>query len=335
MSLIFVDSFDLYSSSQVVGRYDAGSGGTIASGAARFPPGNGMAMQNVSLLMRQRFPANATMAMGCSLKKPNTGTQSFFLIVYDGTTAQATAEWNTNSNTVTARRGGEGGTVLGTVPFIFHIPVWYFVEAEFIINDTTGRIRIWIDNALVLDVNGVDTQATANSFVDGFRVFADNTPWHIDDLYVTNGAGSVNTGRLGPRRIVSPVQNGDGTTNQWTRSTGSTNYTLVDERPPAESDFVETSTPNNIDLYNFAALGLTADGINGVQSSFWAAESGVTERQIRAVHRVGVTNYFGPTLNLLGSSRYHQSVQEQNPNTAADWTVSDIDNAEFGVQLVS
>jgi hypothetical protein len=156
----------------------------------------------------------------------------------------------------------------------------------------------------------------------------------IDDLYVWDGAGSINNTFPGDVRVFAVLPSGAGNSAQWTPSTG-TNYSAVDDATPNTSDYVSSSTPTNKDTYAFSDIAGSGT-VLGAQLSLYAqkAASGST-RGIQGVCR-SVTTESNSVEAVLGTSwRYWvQAIYETDPATAAAWaSVAALNAAEFGVYL--
>jgi hypothetical protein len=330
MSLSYFDTFNTYATANIAQRWSAVFGATIIAGG-RFS-GNYLRFNSASqTVSRTGMAAHAKRAFGLNFRPDagQTGNRDFRF--QDGASTQV--QIRITNTLIEAFRSTT--TSLGSAAFTFADATWYYVEAEVVISATAGTVKVWVDNVLKLDLSGLNTQATANPTTDGYQLFiATSASMSIDELYFTDGAGSLNVGRLGPRRAVLGVLNGDGVTTAWTRSTGSTNYTLVDEAPVNTTDWVQTDVLNNVDLYTIAALSdVTISSVNGVQVGHFAQETGLTPREIQSVVRTGGSNFNSAALALLGSYFSYLHIWEQNPNTAAAWTQAEIEGAQYGQEL--
>jgi hypothetical protein len=239
-------------------------------------------------------------------------------------------------NTIEAFRGTS--TSIGSQAVTLVSDVWYYLEAEVTISSTVGTVKVWVNNVLVLNLAGVNTHSTGAASTDGYQIGNPNSGTHrFDELYLTDGEGTDNVGRLGPRRVIQPTLNGDGASSAWTPSAAVAHYTLVDDvSAPSEADYIESDTPGNIDLFTIAPLsGVTVSAINGVQLAIVARETGLTERECRSVTRVGGTNYNSAPSPLLSANFYKFNVWDQNPATAAPWSKTEVEGAQFGVELTT
>jgi hypothetical protein len=148
-----------------------------------------------------------------------------------------------------------------------------------------------------------------------------------------DGQGSVNTSFLGEVRIMTQMANAAGTYSQWTPSSGS-NYADVNETiEDGDTSYVATSTVGNMDSYNFTDL-TNSPAVAGVQVNLWARKDDVGAREIQPLVRIGGTNYLGTTQTVVTGYADYMQTYDVSPATGTTWGASEINGAEFGVNLV-
>jgi len=231
-----------------------------------------------------------------------------------------------------------GGNLLGTSGTgIFPSSLqWYYVEIVATFHGSTGAVQVFVNNVSILTLTNQDTTATANAYANAFGFGAQSSPGilYFDDVYVLSGTGGVRTTRLGAVRVVGlAAAAGDGSVAQFTPSSGSDNGAMVDETPTPDGDstYNESGTVGLIDTYNFAAIGLTGTVLGLQVKNYAKVDSGAAS--VRAVQRIGSTNYFNSVVALTTGYGYGPlEISEQSPATATNYTVAEIDAAEFGIE---
>jgi hypothetical protein len=215
---------------------------------------------------------------------------------------------------------------------------WYYIEFKVVIHNSTGSFEVRLNGVSKLSGSNVDTQNTGNATADRIELCGSNdgpnVDTYIDDLIIMDGTGSVNNAFLGDYGVKIIRPDGAGNYSQWTPSAGS-NYQNVDETlVDDDTTYNSSGTAAQKDSYTFSAVGETG-GVAGIILLATMRKDDAGSRTARQLTRVASTDYFGATESVLDSFQVHKQVQETNPNTAAAWTVSEIDGAEFGVELVS
>lgn len=241
------------------------------------------------------------------------------------------------------RRGGtlidnSAGSVIGS-------DTWYHIEFQFKIDDTTGLYELRLNGTDVMSDTNVDTKQGSAGFhdiVSGFTIWGINGDdsddisgeFAIDDLYVFDDSGAQNNGFTDENtrvRTVFPTANG--TTNDFTPSTGM-NYQTVDDNPISESDYNDGATNGDIDEYEFDTV--TENNIYAAMIQVNVApdvvQGGNGFRTIRGRCRSGATIGNGDDVIVTGS-RNVNAVFDVDPNLSAQWTLSNLTAAEFGVEV--
>jgi len=108
---------------------------------------------------------------------------------------------------------------------------------------------------------------------------------NITDVYALDFSGSTNFFFLGPVTVTSETLVSDAS-KQWSSSTGSTSYQILDNNPPNLSQFVSSSTSGTIDMINvdnsivpntaFASKTATTSGISVIDQDLIGAKNTVS-----------------------------------------------------------
>ena len=329
MTLLFADSFDHYNTTlQMARKWDGPCGGAVlASGRNRQAWLNPGTYKNINNL--------ATVIVGQAILSPN-GDQytGAFLSLRDGGTVQVDMALNANGS-ISVRRNGT--TTLGTsAASTIRLSTWHYVELKVLINNTSGTVDVKVDGTNVLSLSSQNTQQTANAYATTVNLDHITGSLYRDDFYICDANGTANNDFLGDIKVESLMPNSAGTTTQFTPSVGA-NYTCVDELiSNDDTDYVESSTVGQIDLYNYESLATTNGTILAVQANLMAEKTDANVRQIRENCRVGATTYAaGTTFTLDSGYLDHRFIREVSPNTGVAWTIAEINASEWGIEVVA
>lgn len=289
------------------------------------------------------FGANeATGIFGFAFKRTNLGVAHNMLALRDAGTVQCFLGMNAANQFVVCRN--TTANVLGTSTATIVSNTWYYVEFKWKITDTiaAGDMEVWLDGVKILDITSGDSKNTANAYATDLLVGGDvggSTTYqmYFDDFYWFDLTGSLNNAVKGAVRVQSLLPTGDGNSSQFTGSDGNSinNSLLVDETTPnGDTDYVESQTVGNKDLYATADTVAATNTIHAVIVNHVVKKTDTDAREIVAVVRTAATD-FDATANKVLSSGYvnHQSVFEQNPNGSIPWTKTTVDGAEFGLKV--
>lgn len=242
-----------------------------------------------------------------------------------------------SDNRTYVEKGYITGTLLGTGTVTLKEGQWYAFEGEITINSSTGVVKTWVNGEPDLNLTGQNTQRTANANI-AWMSFCEQTG--VDDVVISD-ANSPNASHPGELRVDCMMPNANGTdranggSGEMTRSTGSDDYTLMDETAASTGtgDYIYADAVGEKCSLNVAALTNTGGTIVAVQCTVYATknEAGPCGFKIYCL-RGGSRYYSGEFFPSFGSWSFFQKVWDQDPSTSAAWTESNFNAAEFGVE---
>jgi len=345
MSILYTEGFERMTNNESVvqpGWFDAGSGFTIVS-TSNYRTGTrslrvyatssqGYAQKNLPSTYQALY-----IGFNCYGSSLASNADYKLVSVVDGTTEQLYFRNERISGTIpscaiTAYRGD--GTLLGTSTALWQPGYHTYFEFKFVIDNTVGAYECKMNGVSILSGSGVDTQVSANAYADRFRLCGGaNEGKYFDDVYVADD------GYKGVIRVEPLFPNGNGNYSQWTGSDGNStdNYLLVDESttPNGDTDYVASSTPDQLDSYVMANLANNGVTVKSVKAIIQARKDDTNVRQLALLCRSGSTDSVGTTRTMTTTYTFYEQVWETDPATAAAWAGSAIDAAEFGVKLVA
>lgn len=337
MSLIFIEGFDDGLTAvkwAQVGGVVGTAGGRNGSGL-RCPTNN----QYFNRFVVASTDEHAIMTIGMAVRFGGTQGAEFLRFQSDaGATSHLDISQDGN-NALEVRRG-PGGTLLGVTANNTITPgVWRYLEVKATLSDTVGTVDVRLDEVNILSLSGIDTKNGGTKTVfDSFFIYTDFPAFAIDfdDLYVCNGAGSINTGFLGDCAVETLYPSGNGNSSMLAGSDGNSvdNYALVNETgAPNTATYVGSGNPGDKDTYAFGDLTHTTGAVLGVAVRAYAAKSDTGARSISNVVRSGGSDTVLTAQALSTGYNHHSDIVEQNPVGPTAWTVTSVNAAEFGVQV--
>lgn len=242
--------------------------------------------------------------------------------------------------TLEVRRGADTGTILGTSTAVITPSTYCYLEVKFIIHTVSGSVIVKKDGVDIINLTGINTSLGGISYANGVGFSLATNPSEAatidwDDIYICDGSGSTNNNFLGDLRVDAVFPNGAGNSSAFTPSAGS-NWQNVDE-DPADDD-VTYNTANAagaIDLYAFPDIAPTVGTVFGVVSYLTMKKDDSDIHTAMAVIRRSAANYPSTHKTLTTSYAMYQEVHETDPSTLAQWTIANVNAAEFGLELVS
>lgn len=352
MAVIFVEGFDYY------------NGGNATTGTSVGLLSRWQGTLNQNTMVAGRFggqavqvsdsngPINANMpstynsgCFGFALYTTGGYTGTTYGLAAVSTAANGAAITNSfqqfylNVNTsgqIQVYRGNPSNSLLATSTATITFNAWNYIEVEFVISDTVGEVRVYLNNnpTPIINLSGVDNKGMTTSGFNWF-VLSDYTGANpiFDDIYVTDTPV-----RLGEQRVVTTYPNADVSNDFWTSSTsGAAPYTMVDETTcDADTTYVSSNTANSRVVFSLPSLSVPPINVNAVQIVGFARKDETQFRQIALEYQntAGAVNT-GPTYTLGTSYAYTNNLYNQNPLTGTSWTATDINTMRIGARVAS
>lgn len=269
-----------------------------------------------------------------------SNTTPMFSILFNGDGSISLAR-----STVATNPGGGASTdtILGTTVSSLMLD-GVRKEVELIVNtisDTVGSMELKVDGVSRLTLTNVDNKNGTPTTVDivalppgtangttTFNIDYDDMRWNL-----TNAS-------LPPMRATALPLTTETGTIAWTPSTGTDNTDVLDETLADASDYVQTSTVGDTDLYNktavATAVGFTPANLYAVQLIGFGLRTDVTVRTTYFTMHNGGGYNDGSAITLAQSpGMFMDRFMNQDPFTAADWVTANIDSYTAGLKVAS
>jgi len=333
IALRYADSFDGYTTQAQRWTAAVGNAGAIAAGAARTGIA-GIRFATTPGGQRLTLTAQGTWITGCGFRRNGFDANEVILRTIDNVTTQGAVRSDLTGVFSVLR----GTTVVATGVTPILANTYYYAEFKHIILNAAGTLEVRVNGGVSVTFSG-DTQETANATADQFAIGpqtgASGNTFDYDDLYICDGTGSINNDYLGDAQIEYLACNADGNSEQWTPSAGS-NFQNVDEADPDDdTTYNSTSTEGNKDTFGMANISLAAATIPGIQVIIRARKESAGTANIQRVYRSGVSENNGASFNPSTSYATQLEIMETDPIAVGAWTVTNLNNSEFGYAAVA
>lgn len=211
---------------------------------------------------------------------------------------------------------------------------------------STGRVQIRVDGSITddYDSGGVSTTSSGDGTIAtgisfGGGAFSSGGLVYYDDVVIMDTSGSECNDFLGDVRLEALEPTAVGNKSQWTNTGGANNAASVDDgtTPDDDSTYVEANTVNLIDTNIHEDSALPTSGVvHAVLVKMLAKKSQPGDRTIAAVTRQGGTDYVGDDQSVVQDSYFYEyQVWQTNPATSAAWTITEVNDAEYGIKLTA
>jgi hypothetical protein len=353
VSLKFVDSWDHYQTIDIGKKWTIGeSGHVIGSDPAIARHASYLQLEHYAAVSTPDFGEAATVIVGFAYKFTNTGVflsdRPMLHFLSDGGTEEECylrRGIGAYLDKLELWRVGDEEPLARSTSVLV-CDTWYYIEIKLKVA-VAGSFEVRVDGDVWLSDADADTHAV-NSYCDVIMLVADETyhgafvwdPVYFDDLYICDATGGKNNDFLGPVHVVALYPNGVGAHTDWTPLAGA-NYQCVDESSddyPDADTYVSSLSAADIDTYGFDSVPYPPGGENtvaGVQVNLWCRQTIPDGRTIAPVIRSSELDYEGTAVPLTVGYLDEHEAFDNEPNTDTDWTITNVNAAQFGMKLVT
>lgn len=273
----------------------------------------------------------------------NSGAQGFYFERGAGN-EQCHLEFVCNAGSFEVRVM-RGATQLGITTQTFAYASWHHFELKVTIHPSAGAYELRHNTVNVLSGSSVNTAATGSSQADVFAMRFSTTSANaaFDDIAVWDGSGARNNDFLGDVEIKGMNPNGAGASTAWTNDAGTgSNWQNVDDdgsQAPDETGAGGTNssdTSGQKDLYTYTDLSNVQGAILFVQVDTQMAMAAAGSRDVKSKYRDDGGTEADIATHSVSSTLYDSfnAVLDENPATSTSWDVTDLNDGQFGVEVV-
>lgn len=229
-----------------------------------------------------------------------------------------------------AIRATRNGTSLGVSSAgVVTAGTYMFLEARVTISTTTGSVEVRVNNTTVLNLTNVNTQATANNYVNRVDWRTVTSPTLVDDIHHYDTTGTTFNTFDGDLPVLLAPVSGPGDYAQWTPNGAPSNYDCIDDIPPdGDATFNSTQQSGRVDSFAHAPVtGLAA--VRAVKVMAFARKDDAASRVLEPGVVIGGAFYAGGQVALPDTYIWASVYFANNPATNAAWTLDAVNNAQI------
>ncbi len=292
--------------------------------------------------------ALTTVGLGLAFYVPNLPTSNgrFQLCEFrDAANARQVTVYLQTTGAIAVYRGKSTGTLLATSTALATAAAHNHFEIKLTIDDSTGAAEVRLNNVTVIDISGVDTKNTSltetSQVAWGMDIGNSGVTNHdFDDFFAWDTNGSYNNDFIGDHQVLTLYPDGDTAQTDWTRNTGSTDESAIDEvDPDDDTTYVAATAAAEISEFSLDDLPSTVSAIAAVQLTgrMKKTDSGTaTVQQGLLSSDVGSpaapAEYSGADRNITTAYAYWPDISEEDPATGAPWTRTAFNAALYKIE---
>ncbi len=270
-----------------------------------------------------------------------------FWALFDGASSQVTVGFWPSDFKLRAVRGGTGemgmtgGTLIGTGSAALSTETWYLIEIYCNVADA-GTLTVKVNGTTDIGFSG-DTAATANEYATVVKFggsgvgSAKGCDMYLDDVAVNGTAGASQNSWVGTGGVYYQKGTADGSLLQWTPSAGTVHYTMIDDIPANDGDWIFSDDSGSVDIFDCQALDVDITSIQLVEVIFQASLAAAGSQNVQTVLRHNGTNFLGGTETVTSVAPswtlYKSDPYYLEPGGTAVLARGTVDAFEVGVKI--
>ncbi|MDH3376448.1 MAG: hypothetical protein OEQ39_05705 [Gammaproteobacteria bacterium] len=341
--LVFTDGFDHLTQPQSdQGKWtDFGSGWFVTGASTRSGSGQNAQVTSTGAPMSKHFVSAGYRAavVGFAFKFNNASIDHTNLMTLESVENAdvCMSLRKTSTDLLALYSGTTAETLLATGTTTLLNDTWYYIEVYYYIDNASGRYQLWLDGVSEIALaSSQDTQIAASNSFDRVYFRGGAYTQSMDDVYIRAKTTDVTTPAdevFGDVNIRTVYPDANGTNRDFTLSTGTDDFAVVDEAIASETDYAYSSTAAHKVTMSTSNLS-SGRTIYAVVLNTWVGMDTAGSQNIKHVVRSGTTDYASSsTFALSETARNEQTFYELNPDTAAAWTETNFNSAEFGIEV--
>lgn len=212
---------------------------------------------------------------------------------------------------------------------------WHHLAVAVTINNSGGTVSVLLEGVEVASYTGDTDNGGASGLAASFLIGTGSdvtTQW--DDVVWLNTSGSVPyNAALGPCKVERLAVTSDVST-QFTRSTGSSTYALLNEAlPDGDTTYVESSTSGHEDALGVADLSGASSAVYAVQTRIRARRTDAAAVSLIPSVASGGSSADGATRSLGSSYAEYADLFTTNPNGGGAWTNTSVNAVNLAYRI--
>jgi len=343
VAYVFGDSWDCYAAvaDAALGYWDSVTPSTATLVAGRFSGSQAINTTNAAFVSVKSSGVNdAVHHVSVAYRQTSalTGTTlGMYLQLTDNITNQCCIVFRSDG-VVLLTSATPGGTVLATYAgAVSAANTWTQFEFEVVIHNTAGSFKARKNGSTTDDhsTTGINTRPGANAYANKLTLAFNGAinAIQFDDLLWRSDAASVPW--VGDIRAYTRMPAGDATA-VFSRSTGATNFSCVDETlQNGLTDYVFSANVNDADFYTIAATATTPASVVAVTTRGFLAKSDAGAKSAAVQLKSGGVTVTSTSTALSTSFGWLWRTDVLDPGTSAAWTNGAVNSVQIGPKVTA
>jgi len=212
---------------------------------------------------------------------------------------------------------------------------WHYVELKVVQGTGSGTLDVRVNGILAIQLTAQNTLQGGGQLLTAFVGAVPGEPClvtvDVDDLYLADTAGTLNTTFLGDVRVDALPPQADGSLTEWTVEGASSAWAAVSDGDEASGIRADAAgLRQSFDIAPLPAMATPA--IHGVQVTLLAKKTDAGAGALKGLAFSGGQTAVSADIPLQAQLAWHTALFEADPNAGSAWSEAALNAAEFGVE---
>lgn len=200
---------------------------------------------------------------------------------------------------------------------------WNHLEAWIGVDDSAGWVEVRLNGVTLLNATAINTDGSGAGEVSQYATLnqfnrLSDGPWYIDDVVGIDDQGINNNSFIGDKKVFTDFPHADTADVDWTPSSGSTRYQMVDEAAPDDDATYDSASASDevmgLAYPNVDGSVVTVAGVIFLHRSR-KTDAGTCTLKQTAVSGTGSGEDDGAENAVTEAYSYYEDVFETDPST--------------------
>lgn len=326
--LEYCEGFDTLTTAQITRRYPTAVGYSIASPGK---DGTGYRLNNYDTSASLPIPVTARdqYIVGFDFKTSGGAYNPFLKFRNNDTDILALAHVGGYLR-INIRGGANQDSAAG----VLLADTWMSIQVKLIISATVGQVIIKVNGVTIFNLTNQNTGTSdINKILLGGA--GNYQGWSYDNLWILNATGShSNDFPLGVMRVAAMVPTSDATPNQFTPSTGTDHFALVDDaQSDDDTSYVYSETPGHVERFGISAAPGTIAEVHGAMVWATMRKDDIDAKFARVQATSGSTTVESGDIDVPLTYSEYGLLVPQDPDTNAQFDEAGINALKIGITV--
>lgn len=217
---------------------------------------------------------------------------------------------------------------------------WNFIEIWANIDASTGFVKVYLNNTLVLQATGANTKVTSNAWWDLLgQKGTFGSHYTIDDFYygdTTIGPGThTGDAPIGDCHVDTLFANGNSAV-LFTPLAGANWQEISEQAMDSDTSYNFSATPTDEDLFNYQSMPAGITLVYGIQVTGAYRKDDSGARSVKQALKSGATEQYGTTYPLSEVTYVYFTDQWiLDPDTGVNWIVAGVNAVKAGYNVAA